>query len=316
MSGFSLIELMVSMALGLFLTIIAFTLYSSTAEIYAQNEQSATLLEDTRYAMQLLSSELKMTGFYGNVTSPTDVDDTEMDDASMITTDCGTLDDKATWAFDLDPPVETLSYASQGEVITTYPCIDAAEVTSSGMILAIKRVLGTEQAFADLDNGSVYVGGTGTSGTLFHMDVATADLGADYTYWEYAVSIFYVDDSSGTPMLYRKVLQSGTPNTMTTESSPVAEGVERLHVTFGIDSDDDGSANYYLSTPTDTERETAVSARIFILSRSLDADTDYTNTKTYVLGDTSVGPFNDNYYRKVFSTTVMLRNPRNYMTST
>ena len=93
----------------------------------------------------------------------------------------------------------------------------------------------------------------------------------------------------------------------------LAEGVEQIHVEFGIDTDNDGVANQYLSDITAAQADTTVSARVFMLVRS-SLDLDYTNDKTYNLGHlAAIGPFNDNYYRRVYSTTVALRNPRGFI---
>jgi type IV pilus assembly protein PilW len=54
-----------------------------------------------------------------------------------------------------------------------------------------------------------------------------------------------------------------------------------------------------------------VSARVYVLARTLRPDPTYTNDKTYTLGDRVVGPFNDRFYRRVFTTTVMVRNVKN-----
>ena len=51
------------------------------------------------------------------------------------------------------------------------------------------------------------------------------------------------------------------------------------------------------------------SAKIYILARSREASPSYTDTKTYTLGSAgAVGPFNDNFKRHVFTTTVRLPN--------
>ena len=55
----------------------------------------------------------------------------------------------------------------------------------------------------------------------------------------------------------------------------------------------------------------AVTARIYVLARSTEPDYSYVNDKTYVLGDATVSGGGDNFYRRVFSTTVKLRNPSN-----
>ena len=48
--------------------------------------------------------------------------------------------------------------------------------------------------------------------------------------------------------------------------------------------------------------------KLYVLVRSLTPTTGYTDTKTYNLGATTLGPFNDGFKRHVFSSTVRLVN--------
>jgi type IV pilus assembly protein PilW len=53
----------------------------------------------------------------------------------------------------------------------------------------------------------------------------------------------------------------------------------------------------------------ATSARIYVLARSREPTQGYVDTKTYGLGaGTTLGPFNDDYKRHVYTTTVRLPN--------
>jgi type IV pilus assembly protein PilW len=49
-----------------------------------------------------------------------------------------------------------------------------------------------------------------------------------------------------------------------------------------------------------------VAVKIYVLARSKEATAGYNDTKTYALGSTTLGPFNDAYKRHVFSSTVRL----------
>ena len=54
-----------------------------------------------------------------------------------------------------------------------------------------------------------------------------------------------------------------------------------------------------------------MAAKIYVLVRSQNYDTKYVDDKQYTLGDLTLptsGTFGDNYHRKVFTTTVKLRN--------
>ena len=52
-----------------------------------------------------------------------------------------------------------------------------------------------------------------------------------------------------------------------------------------------------------------ISAKIYVLARSVKPDNKYKNTNSYQLGDLKV-TFNDNYRRLLFSSTVSLYNAR------
>jgi type IV pilus assembly protein PilW len=89
----------------------------------------------------------------------------------------------------------------------------------------------------------------------------------------------------------------------------LADGIDVFRIQFGIDSDADGKVDYYTSSPSSTEMTTAVVARIYVLARGESPVRGYTNTKTYQLGDLAIPAFVDGFYRKVFSTSVTMRNP-------
>jgi len=157
--------------------------------------------------------------------------------------------------------------------------------------------------------------------------------------WEYIPSIYFINDhfdpdnvgSKPSPALCRLRLgTSGTdidPLYGSSDTDPIpnsrclAEGVEDMHIMWGLDTDTipDGYANRYTSTPTLAEMEDVVTARIFLLMRSTTEDRNYTDTKTYALGDYTATISDDagtaidetKLYRRVYTTTVSLRNPAN-----
>lgn len=51
-----------------------------------------------------------------------------------------------------------------------------------------------------------------------------------------------------------------------------------------------------------------VTVKLYVLARSRDETPGHVDKKTYTLGTTTLGPFNDNFKRHVFSTTVRLNN--------
>ena len=66
-NGFSLVELMVGMVLGLMLIAGAVSIYLATSQSYREVEQVAALSENARFAEQILGDSLRHAGFIGEV---------------------------------------------------------------------------------------------------------------------------------------------------------------------------------------------------------------------------------------------------------
>ena len=64
-SGFSLIELMLSVALGLILIAGTFTVYASNARSSALNQAMASMQESLRYGMSVMENDVRMSGYQG-----------------------------------------------------------------------------------------------------------------------------------------------------------------------------------------------------------------------------------------------------------
>jgi type IV pilus assembly protein PilW len=82
-TGLSLIELMVAIAIGLFLLAGAVTIFSTSKRTYVEQEDSARIQENLRFALEAISRDLRMAGYFGcghsldperltNVGGPTD----------------------------------------------------------------------------------------------------------------------------------------------------------------------------------------------------------------------------------------------------
>jgi hypothetical protein len=93
--------------------------------------------------------------------------------------------------------------------------------------------------------------------------------------------------------------------------SCLAEGIEDMHLEFGLDTDLDGAANRFTATPLAADMETVVSVRVHLLMRSTDGIPFYENQKSFRLGAKVVPAANDGFLRGVFSTTVAMRNSAN-----
>jgi type IV pilus assembly protein PilW len=88
----------------------------------------------------------------------------------------------------------------------------------------------------------------------------------------------------------------------------LVEGVEDMQFEFGIDTDADGVPNQYKALPAGDEMRQAVTARIYLLLRSINLLSGYRDEKVYTLGQKTVGARHDAYLRRVFTSTVRIQN--------
>jgi type IV pilus assembly protein PilW len=174
---------------------------------------------------------------------------------------------------------------------------------------------------------------------LTRLDCATVAEKRKFVSNLYYIRDYAVTAGDGIPTLVRSQFDlSGT----LAHQAPVAlvEGIEAFRIELGVDDvSKTGAAVAYnvavdwqdpddRTTPTNrgdgvpdgdyarcspgctvAELMNATSARIYVLARSREASPNYTDTKTYTLGSAGdIGPFNDNFKRHVFITTVRLTN--------
>lgn len=336
-TGFSLVELMIALTLGLLLIAAVGALFFANKRNYNQNTLIAEMQDNARFAMQALSRDLAMAGFLGGMMD-TSLLQTTSSTIPTLGQDCGPgADGETGWAFDSDA-IEILDDAAPASVNATYGCLAAADVEADTDILVVRRVSG--QASADIETtGTVpnlaantfYLRTNRTVGSLFFSQATASYPSSGHppnsppmTYWEYYSRLYYVRPyaetlGDGIPTLCRAYLVNQTSPAVDTEC--IAEGIQDMQIAFGIDSDGDGVANRYATDPSRAELEQAVTARIQLLMRSRTPDYGYDNDKTYNLtgkdddGDGSVDETNDgytpadHYYRRIIQTTVLLKNP-------
>jgi type IV pilus assembly protein PilW len=322
--GLTLVEVMIAMVLGLLVTGAVLSMYLGTSRNFSQDERYAFLQENGRYALKALSEDIGMADFWGPLVN-TDIL------GATFTPATGSCAD-AIDIFDATPGLLVNNNHPTSPVPQFTPC---ATVTGNHLaktdVLVVKRVRGTPvaetfidvsdvdgdsdtteqitQGAASLTNGAVYVRTNGTTGNFIKDATSSNPPGLGEGDWAYAPRLYFVRDyyesvGDGVPALCRLDIQGVELN----DVDCVAEGVQDLHFQFGLDTNWDGVADRYVASPTVAQMNQVVTARIYLLVRSSQPDNFYTNDKTYQLGDVTVGPFSDKFYRRVFTTTVAVRN--------
>ena len=65
MAGFSLVELMISVTIGLILLLGLVTLLVNSSASHTEMQKSSAQIENGRYATQLLTDDIQLAGYYG-----------------------------------------------------------------------------------------------------------------------------------------------------------------------------------------------------------------------------------------------------------
>jgi len=307
--GFSLVELMVALLLGLLLMSGIIAVYLESKRGWAQDEAIARVQENGRYALRLLSREIAMAGFFGGVT--------ELDAVSSpAVSDC------QTWLLDPDEVIEVYNKADTNAPAAFNSCFAATDVKADTDILATRRASDQpliddgewEPGFAALTATQYYLNtisdGLGTAaielGSALNTGALTAP-GSTADVWAYQGRIYYIGTENGIPSLCVRSAQNP-------DQTCLVNGIESLQVELGVDADGDGIPDEFVSDhvrPGEVDADTVLSMRIHLLVRSLEpVRSSPTDSRTWTLGDqtltTNASP-GDQFYRRLFTTTV----PRN-----
>lgn len=314
--GFTLVELMIAMVLGLILTGGVISLFLQNQQSFRVDETVARMHDEARYAMLEIARDIRMVSFLSEPLAPGAV----MQDGNLVVgTDCGVAG-QPNWIYSttdaLTGEVNTLTAvdnATGGAAAAGFSCIDAGEIRPNTDVVGIKRVAGGPLEDAVLQAGAVYLRSNGIMGVL-HRSPPSVAVPPPFTNWEYRPRIYYIRNFSnapgdGVPALCRKVLTVTAAPTMVTEC--IASGIEDLQLEYGIDTTGDGAVNRYVPNPTLAELQRVASVRISLLARTTTADRGHTDERTYRISNAPDYAPADNFHRRVYSTTVPVHNLRN-----
>jgi type IV pilus assembly protein PilW len=316
-SGFSMVELLIAMMLSVMLAAGILNIFVNNRHSFRQDDNIARMQDDARHALREIAFDISMAGHYADLHVPTAVD---VDGGLSIGTDCGPTGD-LDWMYWATDPVtgESLSLAAVDNateltVAAAHSCIAGAEFQSGTDVVSIKRVVGAQTAAPSA--GNVYLRTNGTVGYLFKGPAPTAApvaVVAPSADWRFRPSIYFIREyanavGDGIPTLCRKIMDGAGP-AMTTEC--LATGIENLQIEYGIDTSFDGHPNVYISNPTTTQMQSVVAAHVFLIARTTEIDSRYTNNKTYSISNAPDFTPNDSFHRRVFSISVSIRNIRN-----
>jgi type IV pilus assembly protein PilW len=318
--GVSLIEMMVTITLGLLILAGTTTLFVRNSRTHDEIRRASGQIENGRYALQLLAFELRNAGYYA-----------EFDPAPLATP--ATLPDPCTTTADLPGLRAALPLAVQGinNAAATPSCL--SDLKSGTDIVVIRRastcavgdagcdaaVTGLPYFQASSCSSPTELGAT-TPASFYALDTSAANLNRNKVncttlapLHQFRVHIYFIANNDkpgdGIPTLKRAELGAGGFAIV-----PLAEGVEDLQIEYGVDnlaSRTGMPASYSADPGTPNAWRNAVAARMHLLVRNDSASAGYSDGKTYAVGaNTSYTPSGNaaRYKRHVYETSVRINN--------
>jgi type IV pilus assembly protein PilW len=323
--GLSLIELMIAMVIGSLVLLALSSIFLSSNRSSIEMRKSTQQQENGRYASQLLYDDLMLAGYLS-----------EFDSSPLISP--AALPDIC--ATDMTELLGGLPLHVQGvnNAAATPACL--ADLKTGTDIIVVRRASACVAGSADCDaflagaphfQASLCTPTDGSGSELAYLASNNADYAAhhfafsnalaDFTrrktscgttladIHRYLVHIYFVANNNeagdGIPTLKRAEIGATGFSIV-----PLVDGVENMQVEYGVDTTTDGMPDSYTSTPASVDGWRGVmGARIHLLARNTVKTQGYTDKRTYVLGDETVGPTSDGYKRHVYSTAVQFVNP-------
>ena len=313
-SGVTMVELMVSLAIGSFLMIGAIQVYNQSRQAYVINDSIARVQETAQFAMDTVEADLRMASNWGRHSRGTSVQGRSIvGDANPLGLNapigCG-----ANWALNLGRSLEGTNnnYAM--------PCGANNGAQANSDVITTRRAT---VAPTVLDNGRLQIQTTRIQGQLFDDGGIPAGFSvADSETHDLLVNTYYVSPDStlipGVPTLRRKSLIF-TGGASVIQDQEVAPGVENMQIQFGVDVDDDNTVDRYVNPGDDIfdpldaafiPGAKVITARIWLLVRGISPEVGLNDLRDYEPGDVDLGVPNDDYRRLQVSKTILLRNAR------
>lgn len=320
--GFTLIELMVGLTLGLLITAALLTVFANASSSGQNLNRISMQIETGRYVGELLTEDLRLAGFYGEVPSTS---------ATYSTPDPCSADPNPSAAPNWVSAPFKVPAALQGyRTADTLGCL--ANRMANTDAVAIRRVTPETTAPASLpsNNFQHYVQYSFCESDPVSSKLVFSRAKADFTLRDracatansvrgYVSRVYFVASCNrcgtggdSTPTLKRMDLVNGA-----LVETALAEGVEMLRFEYGFDTDGNGSADIYRLTVDPTVAgatwDNVVAIKAHFVTRSLDkaSGSGLATAQIFQLGGTGTYQVSvaDGYTRRAYSTVIRLVNP-------
>jgi type IV pilus assembly protein PilW len=379
--GFSLMELMVALTLGLLVVLALVTVFINVNRNNTEMVRNNSVIEGGRFTLQLLEADLSHAGFWaGFVPQFDDLSRTDAptDRPTAIPDPCLAYNSTNWNAGYLSQligiPIQVYEVSSTGAAPTIGTCALLPNAKANTHVVVVRHaapcVASSTSSDQDctMENGAIYfqtyrcaattspasgyMFTAATSATLANFNLTNRDCSTVADRHKFVSNVYWVRTyastvGDGIPTLMRSTfkLSGGVPQHVASDA--LVEGVEGFRVDLGIDNVSrsgasltaanfdaavawaspsdlttptnrgDGSADTYVqctgsSACTALQLMNVVAVRLNVLVRAPTRTPGYGDVKTYTMGSgtnaITLGPFNDNYKRHLYTQVVRLTN--------
>lgn len=348
--GFSLVELMVALVITLILLAGIGQIYLSSKKSFVIQNSLGRMQENGRYAMETIIADIRRAGYWGGNVNISEIGGLGLADNDLCNTGDTAwvrrlerriygLSSNA--GYDCIPDTGTTNGYERGDILVaryaapwsigglTTPTFDNDRIYLRTRLFAGLIFAGVNEGTSTLPLPPPVIealnDGACNEGFIVVKDddgtpiECSRAVGNFVRTSELVAHAYYIGNSGqqcrGTdvPSLFRvSARNGGTPTTI----EEIAYGVDQLQVQYGLDTDGDLKLDKYvnagdLELDESSEWNRVIAARIWLLTRAECAETGYTNSNPYEMGElrdaTAYIP-NDGFRRQLYTSTVQLRN--------
>lgn len=321
--GFSLIELMIALTIGLVVLTVLATVFARTSSGRGDLERVTRLVENSRFAADIVGEDVEHAGFYGTFLPPSDTVFVNASPCGWNTADVTQLGWQPT-AVPARYPAQIQGWDDPLANVVELNCLPNRVAGTD--VLAIRRVSSQTVTTAQVANTSVYVQASqcindpvllrvSNDSSQFSLRTANCAVGSLAGIRRYFVRVYYVagcnecNPSDGIPTLKRMEVVDNVYRVVS-----LAEGVANLQFEYAFDTDGDSVPDQLLTSTTATGATASwanvVAVRMHLLMRSSEPGSSADTTPTIF----SMGPGHtaetcpDRYKCRLLTTTFRLNN--------
>jgi type IV pilus assembly protein PilW len=327
-TGFSLVELMIGLVIGLFILLGVVLVYVSSARTTATNEALSRVQESGRFGMFFLARDIRQAGFksacQGEVNNLLDESSSAYDDALF------NLDDPIIgWDDSAGDIAARLPNYLRGDVLILKSASTVSGVTASGNTPAHAGNINLTTA-SGIQSGQVIFVGNAQGCDIFQNTNApnanalnraggnvspgnkkfNANSNPFSQAYDNTMQIFLFESTAyyiGNGIDGQPALRRTSFNTGAAVDEELVNGIEDMQLLYGVDTDGDRTADNYVNATAVTNWNRVVSVQVNLLATSLATNVIDQPQVLPAPWDAMADP-GDNRIRRVFTTTVGIRN--------